>query len=297
MSTFQTFAKELAAKMKVECAESNPYIQALAAHREAYSQSIIDLRTEVVDSLEVRLATQRNDALATLRMKVQQKSEPQDEGSGYSGVTATLDSVIGGFSGAASSSSTAARGASGRAASAAAAADAGSGDNGPGDLGKQFLAVWPPVCLRDSRSTRTALGVVFTPGREREDDPLYLRSVRCEAGRDGVASSVTAAAVRTAGECEDDCRPSQPEDLRSGTSTTARSVASGSEDTGACVPKVFPGDAIGDGRSARDDPGGEPFGSGKEPGHLGSASSRGTGSWFGDYVWDRIFNANQAPWW
>eukprot|EP00747_Dinoflagellata_sp_TGD_P184927 gnl/TRDRNA2_/TRDRNA2_41048_c0_seq1.p1 gnl/TRDRNA2_/TRDRNA2_41048_c0~~gnl/TRDRNA2_/TRDRNA2_41048_c0_seq1.p1 ORF type:complete len:414 (-),score=90.92 gnl/TRDRNA2_/TRDRNA2_41048_c0_seq1:88-1329(-) len=63
---FQQYAKALAEKMSVECADSNPYIQALCAHRAELLKGVVDLEDEVVDSLPSRLATQRYDALATL---------------------------------------------------------------------------------------------------------------------------------------------------------------------------------------------------------------------------------------
>eukprot|EP00747_Dinoflagellata_sp_TGD_P209958 gnl/TRDRNA2_/TRDRNA2_83314_c0_seq1.p1 gnl/TRDRNA2_/TRDRNA2_83314_c0~~gnl/TRDRNA2_/TRDRNA2_83314_c0_seq1.p1 ORF type:complete len:360 (-),score=66.57 gnl/TRDRNA2_/TRDRNA2_83314_c0_seq1:35-1114(-) len=64
---FQQYAKALATRMSVECADSNPYIQALNAHRAELLQGVVDLQDEVVDSLPSRLATQRSDALATLK--------------------------------------------------------------------------------------------------------------------------------------------------------------------------------------------------------------------------------------
>jgi hypothetical protein len=63
---FQDFAKELTEQMRIECASANPYVQALAAHREEIEQN----RTRIedsFDSLEIRLATRRQDALATLQ--------------------------------------------------------------------------------------------------------------------------------------------------------------------------------------------------------------------------------------
>uniref|UniRef100_A0A7S1AQX9 Uncharacterized protein n=1 Tax=Noctiluca scintillans TaxID=2966 RepID=A0A7S1AQX9_NOCSC len=63
---FRQFAKSLASKVSVECAESNPYVQALQAHREELAQGSIHLQGEAVDSLESKLATQRLGGLATL---------------------------------------------------------------------------------------------------------------------------------------------------------------------------------------------------------------------------------------
>merc|ERR1712136_60080 len=63
---FRQFAKSLASKVSLECAESNPYVQALQAHREELAQGSIHLQGEAVDSLESKLATQRLGGLATL---------------------------------------------------------------------------------------------------------------------------------------------------------------------------------------------------------------------------------------
>jgi hypothetical protein len=63
---FHQFAKDLAAQLSIECADANPYIQALCAHRAELLKSSVDLVDEVVDSLPARLATQ-HEGLATLR--------------------------------------------------------------------------------------------------------------------------------------------------------------------------------------------------------------------------------------
>lgn len=49
-------------------AMSDPYVKALAIHREELLASQVNLEKEHVDSLEARLSTQRFDALATLRL-------------------------------------------------------------------------------------------------------------------------------------------------------------------------------------------------------------------------------------
>lgn len=46
---------------------SNPYVRALRAHREEIMRNTVDLQEMSVDSLPSRLATQRTDALATLK--------------------------------------------------------------------------------------------------------------------------------------------------------------------------------------------------------------------------------------
>jgi len=63
---FQHFAKALIDQLSVECAESNPYVKALCAHRQEMQESTLDLRKEVVDSLAARLGTEREDNLATM---------------------------------------------------------------------------------------------------------------------------------------------------------------------------------------------------------------------------------------
>jgi len=65
---FQQFAKALKDKLSVECAESNPYVKALCAHRQEMADSGLDLGKEAVDSLPARLATERYDALASMEM-------------------------------------------------------------------------------------------------------------------------------------------------------------------------------------------------------------------------------------
>jgi hypothetical protein len=65
---FQQFAKALKDKLSVECAESNPYVKALCAHRQEMADSGLDLGKEAVDSLPARLATERYDALASMQM-------------------------------------------------------------------------------------------------------------------------------------------------------------------------------------------------------------------------------------
>lgn len=63
---FKEFAKELVEHVHLECAPSNPYVQALTAHRLELSQGrTIDDET---DSLAMRLATRRHDALAMMEM-------------------------------------------------------------------------------------------------------------------------------------------------------------------------------------------------------------------------------------
>lgn len=67
---FQQYAKDLTTILKVECADSNPYVKALSAHREELLKSQLDLDVEnCADSLPARLATQRFDSLATLKPK------------------------------------------------------------------------------------------------------------------------------------------------------------------------------------------------------------------------------------
>lgn len=63
---FQKFAKSLIDQLSVECAESNPYVKALCAHRQEMMESTLDLKKEVVDSLAARLGTERVDNLATM---------------------------------------------------------------------------------------------------------------------------------------------------------------------------------------------------------------------------------------
>jgi len=65
---FQEYAKSLAEQMSVECADCNPYIQALAAHRQELEEQVVNLDEERVDSLAARLATQRSSALAELAL-------------------------------------------------------------------------------------------------------------------------------------------------------------------------------------------------------------------------------------
>mmetsp|Transcript_144590 Transcript_144590/g.250783 ORF Transcript_144590/g.250783 Transcript_144590/m.250783 type:complete len:302 (+) Transcript_144590:1-906(+) len=48
---------------------SNPYVRALRAHREEIMRNTMDLQDMAVDSLPSRLATQRTDALATLKTR------------------------------------------------------------------------------------------------------------------------------------------------------------------------------------------------------------------------------------
>lgn len=67
LSDFRAFARTVANRARLECTTANPYIQALAAHRLELEQGIFDA-TKDVNSLEMRLATQRHDALATLRV-------------------------------------------------------------------------------------------------------------------------------------------------------------------------------------------------------------------------------------
>lgn len=66
METFKAFAKGIASKISLECSEMNPYIRALKDHRKSILEGSVDLMEEEVDSLEVRLGTQRDDALARL---------------------------------------------------------------------------------------------------------------------------------------------------------------------------------------------------------------------------------------
>lgn len=71
---FQKFSKALIDQLSVECAESNPYVKALCAHRQEMNDSALDLRKEVCDSLAARLGTERADfGLAT--MTVSQEKE------------------------------------------------------------------------------------------------------------------------------------------------------------------------------------------------------------------------------
>jgi len=63
---FQQFAKSLIDQLSVECAESNPYVKALCAHRQEMLDSTLDLSKEVVDSLPARLGTERLDNLASM---------------------------------------------------------------------------------------------------------------------------------------------------------------------------------------------------------------------------------------
>jgi len=63
---FQEYAKSLKEQLSVECADCNPYVQALAAHRQELADQVVRLDEEVVDSLAARLATQRSGALASL---------------------------------------------------------------------------------------------------------------------------------------------------------------------------------------------------------------------------------------
>lgn len=64
---FQQYAKELTSKLKVECADSNPYVKALSAHREELHKSCLDLEQESVDSLASKLATS-GSSLAMLKV-------------------------------------------------------------------------------------------------------------------------------------------------------------------------------------------------------------------------------------
>jgi len=70
---FQDFARELAARTSLECADVNPYVQALSAHRKELLRCANDL-SEAVDSLPSRLATQRTSALATLSVEAPAKA-------------------------------------------------------------------------------------------------------------------------------------------------------------------------------------------------------------------------------
>jgi hypothetical protein len=63
---FQQFAKALKDQLSIECAESNPYVKALCAHRQEMQESTFDFSREAVDSLPSRLATERCDALTTM---------------------------------------------------------------------------------------------------------------------------------------------------------------------------------------------------------------------------------------
>jgi len=65
--------------MSVECAESNPYVKALRAHRSEMASSGLHLESEAVDSLPSRLATERSDALATLAISEMEDSQPAVE--------------------------------------------------------------------------------------------------------------------------------------------------------------------------------------------------------------------------
>jgi hypothetical protein len=72
---FHQFAKQLAAQLSIECADANPYIQALCAHRAELLKSSVSLADEVVDSLPSRLATQ-HEGLATLRHEIDLPETP-----------------------------------------------------------------------------------------------------------------------------------------------------------------------------------------------------------------------------
>jgi len=63
---FRDYAKSLSERLVVECADCNPYIQALSLYRQEVEDQRVDLCLECVDSLPARLATQRSDALADL---------------------------------------------------------------------------------------------------------------------------------------------------------------------------------------------------------------------------------------
>eukprot|EP00927_Polykrikos_kofoidii_P079539 TRINITY_DN76317_c0_g1_i1.p1 TRINITY_DN76317_c0_g1~~TRINITY_DN76317_c0_g1_i1.p1 ORF type:complete len:537 (-),score=87.19 TRINITY_DN76317_c0_g1_i1:157-1767(-) len=256
LAGFQMFAKELAEKMKVECAESNPYIQALTAHREAYSQSIVDLRTEVVDSLEVRLATQRADALASLKMRAEEGARRQSFND--SGTSTTLGSEVGTSSAASSSIMCS-----------------------PG-VGGNLLAGLQPNCISNTQVYRVH-SLAVTPGREEVLSSSHSVSL-------GVAPHWARKPT------EEDWRTAQAEDLRSGTSTTARSNASGSEHSG-IGSRVPVGEAFGEIRKTRDACG-QPRGSEAEPGlSRDSSSAEQTNTWFGDQFWDKIFNGGPSFTW
>jgi len=70
---FQQFAKAFIGQLSVECAESNPYVKALCAHRQELSESALDLQKEAVDSLAARLGTERVDNLATMTVSQEQR--------------------------------------------------------------------------------------------------------------------------------------------------------------------------------------------------------------------------------
>eukprot|EP00450_Noctiluca_scintillans_P006116 CAMPEP_0194483682 /NCGR_PEP_ID=MMETSP0253-20130528/5211_1 /TAXON_ID=2966 /ORGANISM="Noctiluca scintillans" /LENGTH=322 /DNA_ID=CAMNT_0039323361 /DNA_START=62 /DNA_END=1031 /DNA_ORIENTATION=- len=63
---FRQFARSVRQQLSAECAECNPYVKALQAHREELAQSTMYLEDEVVDSLASRLATRRDGGLATI---------------------------------------------------------------------------------------------------------------------------------------------------------------------------------------------------------------------------------------
>lgn len=63
---FRQFARSVREQLSAECAECNPYVKALQAHREELAQNTTYLEDEVVDSLASRLATRRDGGLATI---------------------------------------------------------------------------------------------------------------------------------------------------------------------------------------------------------------------------------------
>eukprot|EP00928_Gymnodinium_smaydae_P029143 TRINITY_DN22027_c0_g2_i1.p1 TRINITY_DN22027_c0_g2~~TRINITY_DN22027_c0_g2_i1.p1 ORF type:complete len:505 (+),score=48.63 TRINITY_DN22027_c0_g2_i1:84-1517(+) len=78
VESFQQFARDLANKAQLECALSNPYVQALEAHRADLKNSSFDPygETSTSCSLASRLATEREDGLASLTSL---KESPSDE--------------------------------------------------------------------------------------------------------------------------------------------------------------------------------------------------------------------------
>mmetsp|Transcript_60544 Transcript_60544/g.131200 ORF Transcript_60544/g.131200 Transcript_60544/m.131200 type:complete len:402 (-) Transcript_60544:77-1282(-) len=63
---FQQFAKDIAAQARLESAMKNPYIQALTQYRKELCEGAAEVSCGQVDSVEVRLATQRSGGLAML---------------------------------------------------------------------------------------------------------------------------------------------------------------------------------------------------------------------------------------
>jgi hypothetical protein len=77
---FRTFAKELAAHLRVECAATNPYVKALVTHRVEMGLNGMDLQSdEKPQSLAMKLATQRHDALASLDVDAPSSSHGKEE--------------------------------------------------------------------------------------------------------------------------------------------------------------------------------------------------------------------------